>query len=102
VGEALANAGKHGAASTVTVFVEPVDGTLFCSVKDDGHGFDPATIAEGSGLRHSVRGRIADVGGRVEIDGRPGRGTEVRCWVPLRRQPAGDSAPERGHLPSAP
>lgn len=82
VGEALANAGKHGAASTVTVYAEPEDGTVFCSVKDDGRGFDPAEAAEGEGLRRSVRGRIAEVGGRVEVDGRPGRGTEVRCWVP--------------------
>jgi len=84
VGEALANAGKHGAAGKVTVYVEPLDGELFCSVKDDGTGFDVATTPEGSGLRGSVRGRIADVGGRVEVDGRPGRGTEVRCWVPIR------------------
>jgi signal transduction histidine kinase len=82
VGEALANAGKHGGASTVTVFVEPTDGELFCSVKDDGVGFDAATVTEGEGLARSVRGRIAEVGGRVEVDGRPGRGTEVRCWVP--------------------
>ena len=84
VGEALANAGKHGAATTVTVFAEPADGELFCSVKDDGAGFDPAATPEGTGLRRSVRGRIAEVGGRVEVDGRPGRGTEVRCWVPVR------------------
>jgi signal transduction histidine kinase len=83
VGEALANAGKHGHAATVTVYAEPTDGELFCSVKDDGAGFDPAAVAEGTGLGHSVRGRIAEVGGRVEVDGRPGRGTEVRCWVPL-------------------
>jgi signal transduction histidine kinase len=84
VGEALANAGKHGGASTVTVFAEPLDGELFCSVKDDGSGFDAAGTPEGTGLRRSVRGRIADVGGRVEVDGNPGRGAEVRCWVPSR------------------
>jgi signal transduction histidine kinase len=84
VGEALANAGKHGGASTVTVFAEPLDGELFCSVKDDGAGFDVGAIDEGAGLRRSVRGRIAEVGGRVEIDGNPGRGAEIRCWVPLR------------------
>ena len=83
VGEALANAGKHGGATTVTIFAEPLDGEMFCSVKDDGTGFDPAT-PEGTGLRRSVRGRIAEVGGRVEVDGRPGRGVEVRCWVPAR------------------
>lgn len=88
VGEALTNAGKHGRATTVTVFSEPVDDCMFCSVKDDGRGFDPATVNEGSGLQRSVRSRIAEVGGRVEVDGRPGRGTEVRCWVPLAREPS--------------
>jgi signal transduction histidine kinase len=82
IGEALTNAGKHGAATTVTVYAEPTGGALFCSVKDDGAGFDPATVQEGVGLARSIRGRIGEVGGRVEIDGNPGRGTEVRCWVP--------------------
>jgi len=31
-----------------------------------------------------VRARIGEIGGRVEVDGNPGRGTEVRCWVPIR------------------
>jgi signal transduction histidine kinase len=84
VGEALANAGKHGGATSVTVYGEPVDGELFCSVKDNGSGFDDTAVPEGAGLRRSVRGRIAEVGGRVEVDGNPGRGAEVRCWVPVR------------------
>ena len=83
VNEALTNAGKHGGARTVTVFAEPVDGAVFCSIKDDGSGFDPAEVGEGVGLSRSIRGRIVEVGGRVEIDGRPGRGAEVRCWVPV-------------------
>jgi signal transduction histidine kinase len=82
VSEALSNAGKHGHAATVTVYAEPAgDGGLFCSVKDDGDGFDAGT-AEGVGLTRSIRGRITEVGGRVEIDGNPGRGAEVRLWVP--------------------
>ena len=90
IGEALTNAGKHGGAGTVTVFAEPADGSLFCSVKDDGAGFDDGAVAEGVGLSRSIRGRIAEVGGRVEIDGNPGRGTEVRCWVPVPTWPYAD------------
>jgi signal transduction histidine kinase len=86
VSEALTNAGKHGRARTVTIFAEPAEGPggseLFCSIKDDGDGFDPATLQEGIGLSRSIRGRICDVGGRVELDGHPTRGAEVRCWVP--------------------
>lgn len=81
VSEALTNAGKHGEASLVTVYAAPDDaGGLFCSVKDDGHGFDGA--GEGTGITRSIRARLAEVGGRAELDGNPGRGTEVRLWVP--------------------
>jgi signal transduction histidine kinase len=81
VGEALTNAGKHGAASKVTVYVEPAEGGVFCSVKDDGHGFDPATTDERIGLSRSIKGRISEQGGRVEISSSPGSGTEVRLWL---------------------
>lgn len=89
VAEALANAGRHGEADRVTVYAEPGDGSggadgVFCSVKDNGGGFDPAAHTEGTGITHSIRGRLAAVGGHAEVDGRPGRGTEVRLWVPAR------------------
>lgn len=84
VREALTNASKHGHAAGATIFVEPADGGgVFCSVKDDGTGFDPGAVTEGIGTTKSIRGRIAEVGGTVEIDGRPGRGTEVRVWIPV-------------------
>ena len=83
VGEALVNAAKHGGATHAVVFVEhdPDDG-LFCSVKDDGSGFDASEQTEGVGITRSIRGRITEVGGTVEVDGRPGRGTEVRIRIP--------------------
>lgn len=83
VGEALTNAGKHGGATTVTVFVEPDDdGGVFCSVKDDGRGFDPASTSEGLGISRSIRERLDEVGGHVEIESRAGGPTEIRMWVP--------------------
>jgi signal transduction histidine kinase len=83
VGEALTNAAKHSGSQHIVVFAEPTDvrGQVFCSVRDDGVGFVADDVAEGEGLRRSIRDRIADVGGRVEIESRPGRGTEVRVWV---------------------
>lgn len=82
-GEAMVNAGKHGRASKVQVYVEPDDaGGVFCSVKDDGTGFDPAATAEGIGLSRSIRGRVSEVGGRVEVTSAPGDGTEVLLWLP--------------------
>lgn len=84
VGEALTNAAKHGEASRATVYVEPDDDVLFVSVKDDGSGFDPATAVEGVGLTRSIRGRMTEVGGRVEVASSPGRGAEIRLRVPTR------------------
>lgn len=103
-GEALTNAGKHAAATKVTIYAEPAepdelellpdghelrrrsgrgagDGVLFLSVKDNGRGFDPTTADEGIGLSRSIRGRIVEAGGVVDIASRPGRGTEVRLWI---------------------
>lgn len=82
VGEVLVNAGKHGRAQRVTVFVEPDGRGIFCSVKDDGAGFDSSSVTDGVGLRQSIRQRISDAGGRVEVESRPGAGTEVRIWLP--------------------
>jgi signal transduction histidine kinase len=83
VGEALTNAGKHGSASSVTVFVEPgPDGGVFCAIKDDGIGFEPSSTNEGLGISRSIRERLDEVGGRVEIESRAGGPTEVRMWVP--------------------
>lgn len=81
VAEALTNAGKHGDARRVTIFVDPEDG-LFCSVKDDGCGFEPETTEEGVGLSRSIRGRIEELGGRAEVASAAGAGTEVRMWLP--------------------
>lgn len=83
VGEALTNAAKHSGSQRVVVYAEPTeDGDgVFCSVKDDGVGFDVVADHAGQGVRRSIQERIADVGGKVEIDSRIGRGTEVRLWV---------------------
>lgn len=82
-GEAMVNAGKHGGAAKVTVYVEPADdGGVFCSVKDDGVGFDLGSTPRGEGLTRSILGRMAEVGGRAEITSRPGSGTEVTLWLP--------------------
>jgi signal transduction histidine kinase len=83
VQEALANAGKHAGASSVTIYAEPADDSgVFCTVKDDGRGFDPATVREGVGLDRSIRDRVERVGGTATWRSVAGQGTEVRLAVP--------------------
>jgi signal transduction histidine kinase len=83
--EALANVVKHARASSAKVRVAAAGDHVSVEVSDDGRGFDPATVGpEHFGLR-SMRGRVADLGGRLEITSAPGRGTVLRVQVPAHR-----------------
>jgi len=73
--EAIQNAVKHaGRGARVRVTLERVGETVQFSVDDDGVGFAPGEVGEGIGLL-SMRERIGDIGGELEIDTSPGGGT---------------------------
>jgi signal transduction histidine kinase len=80
--EALANVVKHARASRATVCIAAEDDNVSIEVSDDGRGFDAAAVGtEHFGLR-SMRGRVADLGGRLEVRSTPERGTVLRVEVP--------------------
>jgi signal transduction histidine kinase len=80
--EALANVVKHAGASGARIAVIAVDGVVEVAISDNGRGFDPdARLGEGFGLR-SMRARVAELGGDLEIASSPLRGTLVRATVP--------------------
>lgn len=81
--EAMTNAAKHGNVDEINVLVRvgPDEVTVF--VRDRGIGFDPDAVpSDRHGLRDSITGRLARVGGRVAIDTRPGAGTDIELTVP--------------------
>ena len=85
--EALTNVVKHAEASHVTVTLMQHDGTLHCSIADDGVGFDPSdgTLARARpclGLI-GIRERIAALGGTSVVSSRRGQGTTLSLTVPL-------------------
>ena len=83
--EALANVVKHARASSATVHIAATDDTVSVEVSDDGRGFDPGVVGpEHFGLR-SMRGRVADLEGRLKVRSTPGRGTVIRVEVPAQR-----------------
>jgi signal transduction histidine kinase len=83
--EALANVVKHARATSATVRIAAAGDTVSVEVSDDGRGFDPATVgSEHLGLR-SMRGRVADLGGQLEVTSAPGGGTVLRVQVPAQR-----------------
>ena len=60
------------------------DGSLRLEVRDDGAGFDPAAVAEGSGFTN-MRDRLAAVGGELVIISSRGHGTRVMATISPRR-----------------
>ena len=80
--EALRNVVKHADAQKVEVAVESHDGRATLSVIDDGTGFDPEQDPEGAhfGLR-LLRDLVREIGGKLDLDSAPGRGTSVRLEV---------------------
>lgn len=80
--EALHNVGKHARATRALVTCDVAGGVATVGVSDDGVGFDPARTAPGTGLRESVEGRVARLGGSVAIRSRPGHGTRLTLMVP--------------------
>ena len=81
--EALVNAARHSGASTASLFVEIEPDRMTAYVRDQGGGFDRASVgADRRGIADSIEGRIENVGGRAEVTSTPGAGTEVRLSVP--------------------
>jgi signal transduction histidine kinase len=84
--EALANALRHAGAQRVGLSLDAADSVVSLRVSDDGRGFDPVEAAARSrrlGLT-SMRERAEALGGRLEIDSAPGRGTVVEVRVDPR------------------
>jgi signal transduction histidine kinase len=80
--EACANAVRHGEARKLAVSLTRQHRHVELVVRDEGTGFDPAAGHAGSGLAH-IRDRVAELGGTVDIDSAPGRGTSVTVRVPV-------------------
>jgi signal transduction histidine kinase len=85
--EALNNVIKHAGASCASVKLEVLPTQACVTIEDDGHGFDVEKTLRnqqraGWGLV-GIQERALLLGGRAEIDSKPGRGTRVRVSVPL-------------------
>ncbi len=84
--EALVNAAKHSGAPSADLYTEVTPERVSVFVRDRGKGFDPATVPDDRrGLRDSVTGRMARLGGTGTVRSAPGEGTEVELVLPRSR-----------------
>jgi signal transduction histidine kinase len=76
--EAMTNSAKYSGTERIDLYAAIEDGAIAIYVRDEGRGFDVEHARTGHGLEHSIRGRVAEVGGDVCIESTPGEGTEVK------------------------
>jgi PAS domain S-box-containing protein len=88
--EALTNVARHARATQVSVTLRERAPHVTLEVKDDGTGFDPEAPTRSFGLL-GMRERTASVGGLLDVESAPGKGTLVRAQVP--RKLAFDASP---------
>jgi len=86
--EALTNVVRHAGASHVWIELRQSEGVLELSVRDDGAGFDVSPSLEQAAGRGrlgmlGMRERVQILGGSLEVDSKPGRGTHIRVSFPL-------------------
>jgi signal transduction histidine kinase len=80
--EALQNIGKYANASRANIELSETNGDVTFRVVDDGAGFEPSA-ARGSGLIN-MRDRVEALGGTLDVNSSPGKGTTVSGRVPAR------------------
>lgn len=84
VQESLTNVARHAHALHVTVSLQSGNGRAVIVVRDDGRGFDAASVRR---TAHGLRGmlfRAQSEGGGLRVDSRPGAGTRIEAHLPLR------------------
>jgi signal transduction histidine kinase len=80
--EAVNNALKHGKTKKISVSLTQIKRQMVLTVRDDGCGFTrPALNHDGMGLR-VMRYRADLISAKLDITGKPGKGTCVACTLP--------------------
>ena len=87
VREALSNSARHSGATSVSVRLGPEGDALALEVADNGRGFDPAADRGAGHLGlTNMAARAASVGGSLNVNSAPGRGTRIIVRIPAARE----------------
>ena len=80
--ELVHNAVKYSQAKNIIVQASMLHNDFIVSVKDDGDGFDEATVKHGNGIRN-MRQRILELGGHLTISSEAAQGTHGKFRVTI-------------------
>ncbi len=84
VQEALTNAARYAKTDSVDVELKLNEQTISVGIIDPGEGFNLDTVDTTAHMGlNSMRERVYAVGGRIEIETAPGKGTRIHALIPL-------------------
>jgi signal transduction histidine kinase len=84
--EALANVARHSGAGRAEIDLAYTAETVTLRVADDGRGFDPSRNPGGGFGLQSMRERLVRLGGHVNVESAPGKGTRVEAFCPVQEK----------------
>lgn len=90
--EALTNIGKYAKATEVIVELQQTETEILLDIKDNGCGFDLATLKPGQHGLAGMRFRVESLSGKMAQHTAPGQGVHIAVRFP--GQPAPDIAAE--------
>ena len=94
--EALTNSIKHAEADKIRIELQSLSRRrVALTITDNGKGFIESVEDGGMGLQN-MKYRAGAIGGALKIASTPGKGTIIRCTVPVRRDSAGSRASHAG------
>lgn len=83
VQESLTNIGKYANAHKITITVHNYPSHVAVQIRDDGKGFDLASVGRSSHGLVGMRQRVEAAGGRLTVTSEKGQGTLVSAILPL-------------------
>jgi len=82
--EALNNLIRHARAKKVIVELTREWNSVYMEIRDNGIGFQPEEALKSGGMGlHNMEQRAKQIGGKIEIQSRPGSGTSIQIIAPL-------------------
>jgi PAS domain S-box-containing protein len=82
--EGLNNVVKHAKARQVRIHIQYNEKSISLEMIDDGQGFDPQTADQSGGFGlQGMAERVQRLGGVLEIESEPRKGTRLRVTVPI-------------------
>ena len=83
VQEAVSNVLRHAKATRLEFQLKRSKTEIKVRIIDNGVGFDPSTVKQGSYGLQTMRERVTEIGGTLHIVSVVGKGTQIEATIPI-------------------